>query len=35
VLNSDSTMDVPHGAGLGVTIDEKALKEYSLNKINT
>jgi len=35
VLNSDSTMDVPRGAGLGVTIDEKALKDYSLNKINT
>ncbi len=30
VLNSDSTIDVPRGAGLGVTIDEKALKDFSL-----
>jgi O-succinylbenzoate synthase len=30
VLNADSTIDVPHGAGLGVTIDEKALKDFSL-----
>ncbi len=30
VLNSDSTIDVPHGAGLGMTIDEAALKKFSL-----
>jgi O-succinylbenzoate synthase len=30
VLNSDSTIDVPSGAGLGVTIDEAALKEFTL-----
>lgn len=29
VLNSDSTIDVPRGPGLGVTIDEDALKEFS------
>jgi O-succinylbenzoate synthase len=34
VLNSDSTIDVPHGAGLGVTIDEAALKNFSLNSIS-
>lgn len=33
VLNSDSTIDVPNGAGLGVTIDEEALKMYSLGII--
>jgi o-succinylbenzoate synthase len=33
VLNSDSTMDVPCGAGLGMTIDEDALKKFSLNKL--
>jgi O-succinylbenzoate synthase len=33
VLNADSTIDVPNGAGLGVTIDEKSLKEFSLNKL--
>ncbi|MBM3180339.1 MAG: o-succinylbenzoate synthase [Chloroflexi bacterium] len=33
VLNSDSTIDVPRGAGLGVTIDEEALKSYSLGQI--
>lgn len=32
-LNSDSTIDVPHGAGLGVTIDGGALKIFSLNTI--
>jgi len=32
ILNSDSTIDVPHGAGLGVTIDESALADFSLNK---
>jgi O-succinylbenzoate synthase len=30
VLNSDSTIDVPQGAGLGVTIDEDALRKFSL-----
>jgi len=34
VLNSDSTIDVPHGAGLGVTIDKGALKNFSLNSIS-
>lgn len=29
-LNADSTIDVPSGPGLGVTVDEAALKEYSL-----
>jgi len=29
-LNSDSTIDVPTGAGLGVTINEEALKEFTL-----
>lgn len=30
VLNSDSTIDVPGGVGLGVTVDEDALREFSL-----
>jgi O-succinylbenzoate synthase len=30
VLNSDSTIDVPQGAGLGVTIDKDALRKFSL-----
>jgi O-succinylbenzoate synthase len=30
ILNADSTIDVPHGVGLGVTIDERALKDFSL-----
>ena len=34
MLNSDSTIDVPHGAGLGVTIDKGALKNFSLNSIS-
>jgi O-succinylbenzoate synthase len=34
VLNSDSTIDVPRGAGLGMTIDEDALKSFSLSRIN-
>jgi O-succinylbenzoate synthase len=34
VLNDDSTITVPNGAGLGVTIDESALKEFSLAEIN-
>ena len=33
VLNSDSTIDVPNGAGLGVTIDEDALKEFTLYSV--
>jgi O-succinylbenzoate synthase len=32
-LNADSTIDAPRGAGLGVTIDTAALKQYSLNEI--
>ena len=34
VLNSDSTIDVPNGSGLGVTIDEDALKEFTLAQIS-
>ena len=30
VLNFDSTIDVPDGPGLGVTIDEDALKKFTL-----
>jgi len=30
VLNSDSTIDVPSGPGLGVTLDEAALKDFTL-----
>lgn len=33
VLNPDSTIDVPTGHGLGVTIDEDALKSYTLTKV--
>ncbi|CAG1016670.1 O-succinylbenzoate synthase [Anaerolineales bacterium] len=29
-LNSDSTIDVPRGAGLGMTIDKDALRKFSL-----
>jgi O-succinylbenzoate synthase len=32
-LNSDSTIDVPEGPGLGVTIDRQALDQFTLNKI--
>ncbi len=32
-LNSDSTIDVPRGVGLGVTIDEEALASFTLNRI--
>jgi O-succinylbenzoate synthase len=32
VLNSDSTITVPHGAGLGVTINEDALRAFTLKK---
>jgi O-succinylbenzoate synthase len=30
VLNDDSTIDVPNAPGLGVTIDEDALKQFTL-----
>jgi L-alanine-DL-glutamate epimerase-like enolase superfamily enzyme len=30
LLNPDSTIDVPTGVGLGVTIDDDALREFSL-----
>ena len=33
VLNDDSTIDVPNGQGLGITIDEEALKQFTLSKI--
>lgn len=33
VLNADSTIDVPTGHGLGVTVDEDALKSYTLAKV--
>lgn len=33
VLNSDSTIDVPTGHGLGVTVDEDALKSYTREKV--
>lgn len=33
VLNADSTIDVPPGPGLGVTIDKVALKEFTLSEI--
>ncbi len=33
VLNSDSTIDVPQGVGLGVTIDEDALNKFSLSSL--
>ncbi len=32
-LNSDSTINVPTGPGLGVTIDEKALQKYTVNTL--
>ncbi len=32
-LNPDSTIDVPTGSGLGVTIDEDALREFTLAKL--
>src|SRR5512138_2113721 len=32
VLNDDSTIDVPTGSGLGVTIDEEALKQFTLSE---
>ncbi|MCK6568453.1 MAG: o-succinylbenzoate synthase [Anaerolineales bacterium] len=33
VLNSDSTIDVPTGHGLGVTVDEDALKSYTRERV--
>ncbi len=33
VLNADSTINVPTGAGLGVTIDKNALQSYTISKI--
>ena len=32
-LNSDSTIDVPTGPGLGVTVDEEALEQFTLTKL--
>ena len=29
-LNSDGTMDVPQGPGLGIEIDEKAVEYYRI-----
>ena len=33
VLNDDSTIDVPAAPGLGITIDERALKQFSLSEM--
>ena len=33
VLNPDSTIDVPSGPGLGMTIDQEALKLFTLNEL--
>jgi O-succinylbenzoate synthase len=33
VLNDDSTIDVPNGPGLGITIDKEALKQFTLSEI--
>jgi o-succinylbenzoate synthase len=33
VLNDDSTLDVPNGPGLGITIDRDALKQFTLSEI--
>ncbi len=32
VLNADSTIDVPRAAGLGISIDEQALKQFTLSQ---
>jgi O-succinylbenzoate synthase len=32
-LNSDSTIDVPKGQGLGVTIDEEALRQFTISEL--
>ena len=34
VLNPDSTIAVPAGVGLGVTVDEKALSDFTLSRID-
>lgn len=34
ILNADSTIDVPRGAGLGVTINEQALKQFRLSQLS-
>ena len=31
ILNSDSTIDVPQGAGLGVSVNHATLKKFSLS----
>ena len=33
VLNDDSTITVPDGPGLGITIDEEALKQFTLSEM--
>jgi o-succinylbenzoate synthase len=33
VLNADSTIDVPTGPGLGVTLDQTALKKFTLSEL--
>jgi O-succinylbenzoate synthase len=33
VLNDDSTITVPNKPGLGVTIDEDALKQFTLSEL--
>jgi len=33
VLNEDSTIDVPNGPGLGITIADEALKEFTLSEV--
>lgn len=33
-LNADSTIDVPQGAGLGVAVDEAALRKFSLGVVS-
>jgi O-succinylbenzoate synthase len=33
VLNDDSTITVPNKPGLGITIDEEALKEFTLSEL--
>ncbi len=32
-LNGDSTIDVPNGPGLGIRIDDRAVKQYTLNTV--
>ncbi len=32
-MNPDSTIDVPNGVGLGVTVNEEALKSFTLAKV--